>query len=422
MRILIIGSGGREHALAWKISQSPLLTELFCAPGNAGTAECGKNVPIDASDILGLKEFAQDNKIDLTIVGPEVPLVAGIVDKFEAEGLKIFGPNKAAAQLEGSKIFAKNLLQKNFIPTAEGISYDNPEEAIKFISRIGPPIVIKADGLAAGKGVIIAKTHEEAETAVNSILVKKEFGKAGNRILVEECLNGPEASILAFVDGETIVPLPSSQDHKRVFDGDKGLNTGGMGAYSPAPIITEELYKKIEENILRKTIQGLKDMGITYKGVLYCGLMLTATGPMVLEFNCRFGDPETQAIIPRMKSDLLEVLLAVVDGKLSSVKIEWDKRASVCVVLAAGGYPGEYQKGLEIKGLKEAKEKKDSIILHAGTKNEGDKTVTSGGRVLGVVGLGNSIKEAIKKSYDTIPLINFDKMHYRKDIGAKALK
>lgn len=422
MKVLIIGSGGREHALAWKIVQSPKLTKLFCAPGNAGTQEIAENVAIEANNISALKEFALNNKIDLTIVGPEVPLVMGIVDEFEAVGLKIFGPNKAGAQLEGSKIFSKKLLTANHIPTAEAISYEKAEDALRFIKKAGTPIVIKADGLAAGKGVIVAQTYKEAEDAVNRILVNNEFGDAGKKLIVEECLRGEEASIIAITDGKTIVSLATSQDHKQVFDGDKGPNTGGMGAYSPAPVVNQGLLVEIEESILKKTLEGLKTMGINYKGVLYCGLMITDTGPMVLEYNCRLGDPETQAILPRMKNDLLEVLMAVVDEKLSEINIEWDERSAVCVVLAAGGYPGKYEKGTEIHGLENTKGKQDSIVLHAGTKHEGDKVVTSGGRVMGVVGLGKPLEEAIKNTYDTVKQIKFDKMHYRKDIGAKALK
>ncbi len=422
MKVLIIGSGGREHALAWKITQSEKLTKLYCAPGNAGTAEIAENVAIAASDISALKEFAKNNKIDLTIVGPEVPLVLGIVDEFEAVGLKIFGPNKAASELEGSKIFSKKVLTTSHIPTAEAIAYEKAEDALKFIKKAGTPIVIKADGLAAGKGVIVAQNYKEAEDAVNRILIKNEFGEAGKKIIVEEWLRGQEASIIAITDGKTIIPLATSQDHKQVFDNDKGPNTGGMGAYSPAPIVNRGLLVEIEENILKKTLAGLKEMGINYKGVLYCGLMITPMGPMVLEYNCRLGDPETQAILPRMKNDLLEVIMAVVDEKLSDIKIEWDDRSAVCVVLAAGGYPGKYEKGIEIQGLENSKGNQDSIILHAGTKLEGNKIVTSGGRVMGVVGLGKPLEEAIKITYDSIKQIKFDKMHYRKDIGAKALK
>ncbi|NQU16539.1 MAG: phosphoribosylamine--glycine ligase [Candidatus Saganbacteria bacterium] len=422
MKVLLIGGGGREHAIAWKLSQSLKITKLFCAPGNAGTAGCAENVDISSSDIPALKDFAQSQKIDLTIVGPEAPLVNGIVDEFEASGLKIFGPNRAAALLEGSKIFAKKLMQKCNIPTAESISYSKPEEALRFIKKAGTPIVIKADGLAAGKGVIIAKDYKEAEDAVNRILVKKEFGEAGKRIIVEEFLKGEEVSVLALTDGETIIPLATSQDHKQVFDNDRGPNTGGMGAYSPAPIVTDELYKKIEETILKKTIKGLKDMGITYKGVLYCGLILTANGPVVLEFNCRFGDPETQVIIARMESDLLKILLAVVETNLSDIQIEWDPKSAVCVVLTSGGYPGKYEKGIEINGLKAVQSLEDAVVFHAGTTIKDGKVVTSGGRVLNVVGMADPLKDAIKKTYDTIKLVNFDKMHYRKDIGAKALK
>ncbi|OGC05082.1 phosphoribosylamine--glycine ligase [candidate division WOR-1 bacterium RIFOXYA12_FULL_43_27] len=419
MKVLIIGSGGREHTLAWKISQSPKLTKLYCAPGNAGTAIVAENVPIADNDIAGLKDFAVKNSIDLTIVGPEIPLVMGIVDEFEAAGLKIFGPSKAAAKIEGSKIFAKNLMHKYNIPTAEAIVYEKVEDALNFVKKVGTPIVIKVDGLAAGKGVFVAKDQKEAEEAVKRILVDKEFGAAGNKIIVEECLKGEEVSILAITDGETILPLASAQDHKRVFDRDEGPNTGGMGAYSPAPIATSELLNMVQEKVLKKTVAALKEAGIIYKGILYCGLMMTASGPMVLEFNCRFGDPETQVILPRMKNDLLEVILSTLDSRLSTIALDWDPRSAVCVVLAAGGYPGNYEKGIEIKGLDNVK---DGVVFHAGTKAVDVKITTNGGRVLGVVGLGAPLKEAIRKAYDAVKQINFDKMHFRKDIGAKALK
>jgi len=419
VKVLIIGSGGREHTLAWKISQSPKLTKLYCAPGNAGTAIVAENVPIADNDIAGLKDFAVKNSIDLTIVGPEIPLVMGIVDEFEAAGLKIFGPSKAAAKIEGSKIFAKNLMHKYNIPTAEAIVYEKVEDALNFVKKVGTPIVIKVDGLAAGKGVFVAKDQKEAEEAVKRILVDKEFGAAGNKIIVEECLKGEEVSILAITDGETILPLASAQDHKRVFDRDEGPNTGGMGAYSPAPIATSELLNMVQEKVLKKTVAALKEAGIIYKGILYCGLMMTASGPMVLEFNCRFGDPETQVILPRMKNDLLEVILSTLDSRLSTIALDWDPRSAVCVVLAAGGYPGNYEKGIEIKGLDNVK---DGVVFHAGTKAVDVKITTNGGRVLGVVGLGAPLKEAIRKAYDAVKQINFDKMHFRKDIGAKALK
>ena len=422
MKILVIGSGGREHAIALKLSQSPKATKIYCAPGNAGTSQIAENLNINADDISALKEFALNSKIDLTVVGPELPLVAGIVDEFEAASLKIFGPNKAAAQLEGSKVFAKKIMMQNQIPTAEAVSYTNPNAAIAFVKQIGVPVVIKADGLAAGKGVIIAKTFKEAEEAVNRIMVKKEFGPSGDQVLVEDNLIGEEVSILALTDGETILPLATSQDHKRIFDNDKGPNTGGMGAYSPAPIVTPDLFAKIKKNILEKTIKALKAEGIVYKGLLYCGLMIAKNSPYVLEYNCRFGDPETQVILPRMKSDLLEALLAVVESRLSEIKIEWDPRSAVCVVLASGGYPGSYEKGKEIYGLLEAMALPDSQIFHAGTKIDDDRILSSGGRVLNAVGLGKNLKEAMQHTYELVKMIKFENMHYRKDIGTKGLK
>jgi len=422
MKVLVIGSGGREHTLVWKISQSKRVDNIFCAPGNAGTAGLAENVNIKADDIQGLKKFALEKKIDLTVVGPEIPLVAGIVDEFEKEGLKIFGPTKAAAMLEGSKVFSKEFMLKHNIPTASAKIFDDEKAAIKYIQEKNGFVVVKADGLAAGKGVIVCKDIEEAEEAIHRIMVKKEFGESGKRVIVEDCLDGEEASILAFTDGETIVPMASSQDHKRVFDNDMGPNTGGMGAYSPAPVVTEELFNKIDKEILKPTISGMKKDGVPYKGVLYVGVMVTKEGPKALEFNARFGDPETQAILPRMKSDLTEIMMAVVEGKLNKVKIDWDSRAAVCVVMASGGYPGSYEKGKEIKGLAKASKLPDTIVFQAGTKKGDGKIVTAGGRVLGVTALGDSIKDAIDNTYKAIKLIDFNGAHHRKDIGQKALK
>ena len=422
MKVLVVGSGGREHTLVWKISKSPKIDKIYCAPGNAGTSEIAENVDIKADDVQSLKKFAKENKIDLTVVGPEVPLVAGIANEFEALGLKIFGPTKEAAILEGSKVFSKEFMLKYNIPTAKAQIFDEENKAIQYIKEKNSALVVKADGLAAGKGVIVCKGAKEAEEAVHRIMVKKEFGESGRRVIVEECLYGEEASILAFTDGETIVPMASSQDHKRIYEGDKGPNTGGMGAYSPAPVVTPELFKKIDKEILKPTVAGMKKEGCPYKGVLYVGIMVTADGPKVLEYNARFGDPETQAILPRMKSDLLEIMMAVIEGKLNKVKIEWDDRACVCVVMASGGYPGSYEKGKEIKGLDKASKLSDTIIFHAGTKTKERKIVTSGGRVLGITALGASIKGAIDNAYKAVKLIDFDGAHYRKDIGQKALK
>lgn len=429
MRILLIGSGGREHALAYKIAQSKLCDKIFCVPGNGGIAKDAECIDIPAEDILRLLEFARKEKIGFTVVGPEAPLAAGIVDEFRNQKLKIFGPCRKAAQLEASKVFAKELMAKYGVPTAEFMVFSQSREAKEYIRKIGAPCVVKADGLAQGKGVVVAKTLVEAEEAVSAMLEKRAFGDAGKRIIVEECLSGQEASILVLTDGRTVIPLASAQDHKRIFDGDKGPNTGGMGAYSPAPIVTPGLLKTVLEEIVYRTINGLAKEGIGYSGVLYAGIMITPDGPKTLEFNVRFGDPETQAILPRLESDLLETMLAASSDKLSAVEksggLKWDPRACVCVVCASGGYPGAYQKGQEITGLKEAAKIEDTLVFHAGTKlvkQDGKpRLVTSGGRVLGVTGLGRDIKSAIDKAYQAVDKIHFEGMQLRRDIGQKAL-
>lgn len=419
MKILVIGSGGRESALCWKLKQSPKCKELFCSPGNAGTVNYAKNISLkDNAEIL---DFVEKNKIDLTVVGPEQPLVDGITDMFEAKGHRIFGPSAAAAQIEGSKIFSKDLMKKYGIPTAFYGSFSSSKDALEYLEDKKFPIVIKADGLAAGKGVIIAGSKTEAEKAIKEMLDEKQFGSAGASIIIEEYLEGEEASILCFADGKTIVPMESSQDHKRINDKDQGPNTGGMGAYSPAPVVTPDLLKKVQKEILQTSIDAMAKEGCYYKGVLYVGLMITKEGPKVLEYNCRFGDPETQAVLPRLKTDLVEIIEAVIDEELSAVKMEWDKKSSVCVVIASGGYPGEYGKGFVIEGLDEAGKTDDVIVFHAGTSLAGCDTVTSGGRVLGVTALGGSIKEAIERAYAAVAKISFKGMHFRKDIGRKAL-
>ena len=432
MRILVIGSGGREHALVWKIAQSKLVDKIFCAPGNGGILRQAECIDIKAEDIKGLLDFARKEKIDLTVVGPEAPLSVGIVDEFNNHKLRIFGPTKKAARLEASKVFAKELMAKYNVPTANFKIFDNADAAKKYIEKIGVPCVVKADGLAQGKGVIVAKTVEEAKGAVKSIMEDKIFGESGNRVIVEDCLEGQEASIIVITDSKEVMPLASSQDHKRIFDNDQGANTGGMGAYSPAPVVTSELSKEILEKVVYRTIDGLAKEGIDYKGVLYAGIMLTKDGPKTLEFNVRFGDPETQAILPRLKSDLVELMLAASEQKLSRVRtLEWDSRACVCVVCASAGYPGNYEKGKEIFGLDEVDKMKDIVVFHAGTKllianslpagRQGKShIVTSGGRVLGVTGLGNTIKEAIYRTYQAVEKIHFEGMHYRRDIGRKA--
>ena len=427
MRILVIGSGGREHALSWKIAQSPRCEKLYCAPGNGGVSEVAELVDIHVEDIEGLLRFAMEQKIGLTVVGPEVPLVAGIVDEFSRNGLAVFGPVKELAQLEGSKIFAKEMMKKFGVPTADFKVFDESDDAFKYLETRKGPLVVKADGLCAGKGVVVCKYIEDAKDAVKKMMRDRAFGDAANRIIIEECLEGEEASILVLSDGKTALPLASSQDHKRIFDNDRGPNTGGMGAYSPAPVVTDGLFKKIMDTVIYPMINGLAKEGKPYKGVLYAGIMFTKDGPKVLEFNVRFGDPETQAIMPRLKTDLVDAILASIGGTLDSFKLEWDSRACVSVGLTSGGYPGDYEKGKEIKGLDDAAGMADVVVFHAGTKLGGRATdthrlfLTSGGRVLNVTALGDTIEQAIRTSYEAVAMIHFDRMHYRKDIGHKAL-
>ncbi len=422
MRILVVGGGGREHTLVWKLKQSPLVEKIYCAPGNAGIAEDAECVPIPVEDLQGLADFAEKQNIDLTIVGPEDPLARGIVDLFQKKGLKIFGPNKKAAQLEGSKVFAKDLMVKYNIPTAEYRTFTSPQEAEQYIKEVGTPVVVKAEGLAAGKGVIVCEEEEEALLAVKKIMIDRVFGDAGNRLIVEECLRGEEASILAFTDGESILAMVSSQDHKPIFDGDRGPNTGGMGAYAPAPLVTPEISRFVEEKILIPAVQGLKVEGCSYSGVIYAGLMFTEKGPKVLEFNCRFGDPEAQVVIPLLESDLVPILQAVVEGRLSQVKAQWHEGYAVCVVMASGGYPGSYQKGMPIQGLEKQKGKDNLVVFHAGTNVQEGKIVTNGGRVLGVTGWSQSLPETLRIVYEAVESIEFQGVQYRKDIGQKALK
>jgi len=421
MKVLVVGGGGREHALVWKIAQSPKVTKICCAPGNAGISEQATTVPIKANDLKGLLEFALKEKIDLTVVGPEDPLTQGIVDLFESKGLLIFVANKKAAEIEGSKAFAKEMMKKYHIPTAFYEIFDDRNEAVKYIRKQGAPIVVKADGLAAGKGVIVCKTIEEAIQSVDKIMVERVFGEAGTRVVVEEYLIGEEASYIAFTDGKTILPMASSQDHKAIFDGDQGPNTGGMGAYSPAPVVTDEVNEKIIDKVLRPIIYGMGEEGRTYKGVLYAGLMIHEGHPKVLEFNARFGDPETQPVLMRMKGDIVPVLEACMKGTLSQHRIEWDRRASVCVVMASKGYPGDYGKGKVIAGLKEVSRMEGVFVFHAGTALKGDQVLTSGGRVLGVTGLGENIPRAMERTYQAVKKISWDGFHYRTDIGQKAL-
>ncbi len=422
MKVLIIGGGGREHALAWKAAQSPQVRTVFVAPGNAGTATEPKlqNVEINAEDIDGLLAFGLQEEIDLTIVGPEAPLVAGVVDAFTASGLKCFGPTKAAAQLEGSKAFSKDFLKKHHIPTAAYAVFTEVEPAIAYVKQQGAPIVVKADGLAAGKGVILAQTEDEAITAIKDMLAGNAFGEAGSRVVIEEFLQGEEASFIVMVDGEHVLPMATSQDHKARDNGDLGPNTGGMGAYSPAPVVTDSIYKQAMQDVIMPTVQGMIDDGHPYTGFLYAGLMIDKTGKAkVLEYNCRFGDPETQPIMMRLQSDLVKLCLAAVDGKLDTVQANWDPRAALGVVLAAGGYPYDYSKGDVISGLDTPVE--NSKIFHAGTTLKNGQAVTQGGRVLCATALGNSVSEAQKTAYKQVKSIHWDKVYYRTDIGYRAI-
>ncbi|ADM96463.1 phosphoribosylamine--glycine ligase [Dickeya dadantii] len=423
MNILIIGNGGREHALAWKAAQSPLADKVYVAPGNAGTAlePALENVNIAATDIPALLDFARQNTIGLTIVGPEAPLVIGVVDAFRAAGLKIFGPTQAAAQLEGSKAFTKDFLARQHIPTAEYQNFTEIEPALAYIRRKGAPIVIKADGLAAGKGVIVAMTLEEAENAATDMLAGNAFGDAGHRIVVEEFLDGEEASFIVMVDGEHVLPMATSQDHKRVGDKDTGPNTGGMGAYSPAPVVTDEVHQRVMDQIIWPTVRGMAAEGNVYTGFLYAGLMISADGqPKVIEFNCRFGDPETQPIMLRLKSDLVELCLAACDGKLDEKTSDWDARPSLGVVLAAGGYPADYRNGDVISGLP-TQDATDGKVFHAGTRLNGDDVVTNGGRVLCVTALGHSVAEAQQRAYELAKPISWEGSFCRSDIGYRAI-
>ena len=422
MKILLIGGGGREHSLAWKIMQSPSVQQLFCAPGNAGIEQVAHCVNIPPDDIGELARFARQEGIDLTVVGPELPLSLGIVDVFQEEGLRIFGPGKDAARLEGSKAFSKELMKQHGIPAAFFSTFTAAEDASRYIREVGAPIVVKADGLCGGKGVIVCQTVEEALDAVNLIMIHESFGDAGNRIVVEECLQGEEASFLVFTDGERLLPLPSSQDHKAVYDGDKGPNTGGMGAYSPAPVVTKAMEEQILEEIMKPTLRAMAQEGHPYRGVLYAGLMIEDGRAKVLEFNCRFGDPEAQPLLMRLKSDIVPVLEAIADGDLTGIALEWDPRAAVCVVMAAKGYPKHYKKGMEISGLEKAAEMPDTVVFHAGTRNAGGKFVTDGGRVLGVTSTGETIAEAIHLAYSAVEQIRWEGVHYRKDIGRRALE
>ncbi|MBM4102520.1 MAG: phosphoribosylamine--glycine ligase [Planctomycetes bacterium] len=422
MKVLLVGGGGREHALAWKLAQSKKLKKLYIAPGNPGTAQYGQNVNIPDTDIPALVEFAKTNKIDLAIIGPEDPLAGGVVDALEKAGVMAFGPMASAAQIEADKAFAKQIMRSNSIPTAESRTFDNFEDAKSYIASRDEPVVVKASGLAKGKGVFVCNEPSQAILAAEKIMIGKLFGPAGRIVVVEDKLLGQEASILAFVDGRSIYVMESAQDHKPIGDGDTGENTGGMGAYSPAPVVTDKLMEQIVREILVPTIDGMNRNDTPYKGVLYAGLMLTQGGPRVLEFNARFGDPETQPILMRMKSDLLDVLLAVCKGKLDEITIQWDSRPAVCVVMASGGYPGAYEKGKVITGLDAAAKLKDVMVFHAGTAEKDGRIVTAGGRVLGVTALGDTIAQAKARAYEAVARIAFEGAYCRKDIADKAIE
>ena len=421
MKVLVIGSGGREHALVWKINQSSRVKKIFCAPGNAGIRKLAECVDISATDINGLAKFALAERIDLTIVGPESSLVEGIVDIFEQKGLRIFGPSKRSALLEGSKVFCKEFLAKYSIPTAPFKKFKDKKLAKKYIEEQGAPIVVKADGLAAGKGVIVAQTIQEAKDAVDLIMTEKAFGNAGSTIVIEACLTGEEASFIAFTDGKTVLPLPTSQDHKAIFEGDKGPNTGGMGAYSPAPVVTPKIAEYVMKKVMIPTVKGLAKEGRPYKGMLYAGLMIAGDDINVLEFNCRFGDPEAQPLLMRLRSDIIDLFEACIDGRLAKAEMKIDPRPTVCVVLSSGGYPGPYTTGKMIKGLSAASKTDGVEIFHAGTDIKNRRTVTNGGRVLGVTAVGKDLEDAIKKAYVATDQISWTGSYYRRDIGAKAL-
>lgn len=418
MKVLVVGGGGREHTLVWKIAQSPKVSKIYCAPGNGGISKLAECMDIKATDLSALVNFAKQNEIDLVVVGPDDPLAMGLVDMMEAQGIKTFGPGKKAAEIEASKVFSKNLMKKYNIPTANYEVFEDASAAKEYLEKSSFPLVIKAEGLALGKGVIIALELEQALKAIDEIMIDRAFGDAGSRVVVEEFLQGQEVSILAFTDGNTVVPMVSSQDHKRIFDNDQGPNTGGMGTFSPSRIYSKDLAEECMERIFLPTIRAMEAEGRKFKGILYFGLMITKDGPKILEYNARFGDPETQVVIPRLKTDIIDIFEAVIEERLDKINIEWYPGGAACVVMASGGYPGKYNTGYEISGI-EKTESLGCMVFHAGTKMDGDKLVTAGGRVLGVTALGKDLDEAIKKAYDGVEKIGFEGTHYRKDIGIK---
>lgn len=421
MKVLVVGGGGREHVLAWKLAQSPQVSEVICQSGNPGMQKVARCVPEPDSGIEAMADWAKSERVDLTVVGPEAYLELGIVDAFRERGLRVVGPSRSAALIESSKAFAKELMARAKVPTAPFAICESPGAARRAVREFGAPVVVKADGLAAGKGVVVARTLAEAEEAIDRIMVERRFGEAGDRVVVEGFLEGEEASLLAFVDGERVLTMPAAQDHKRIGAGDTGPNTGGMGAYSPAPVMTEALIEVVQEEILEPTVEEMAAAGRPYQGILYAGLMITAEGPTVVEFNCRFGDPEAQAVLPRMRSDLVEPLLATIDGGVERAAVEWDPRPSVCVVMASEGYPGAYETGFEVSGVDEAEAMEDVFVFHAGTRLEEGRLRTDGGRVLGVTALGDTIRQAIERAYLAVEKIRFEGAYYRPDIGAKAL-
>jgi phosphoribosylamine---glycine ligase len=422
MKILVVGGGGREHALVWKLRQSPRVERLYCAPGNAGIDELAEPVDIDVADLAAIVRFAREQAIDLTVAGPELPLTLGLIDELQQHGLRGFGPTRAAAQLEGSKAFTKELLRRYKVPTGFFSSFTDADDAVRYVHEVGAPIVVKADGLAAGKGVLICQTVTEAEEAIDKIMRWRVFGEAGARVVIEEYLSGEELSFMALSDGETVLPLASSQDHKRALDGDTGPNTGGMGAYSPAPVCTPALHERIMQEIMIPVVRGLAERKIVYTGVLYAGLMITADGPKVMEFNVRFGDPECQPLLMRFSGDLADLMDATVRGELAGRTLSWDARAAACVVLAAEGYPGNYERGKVIRGLDALRDWRDGMVFHAGTARRDGEVITNGGRVLGVTALGADVAAAVEEAYRAVARIEWDGMHYRRDIGRRALE
>jgi phosphoribosylamine--glycine ligase len=422
MKVLVVGSGGREHALVWKLSQSPVVRKLYAAPGNAGMHRRAELVDLAPDRVKDLAEFAARQRIDLTVVGPEVPLTLGIVDEFQKKRLRIFGPSKAASQIEGSKAFAKQFMQRHHIPTASFMVFEDPGQAKTFLNSAAYPLVIKADGLAAGKGAVVCHHKDEAASTIDRMMVAQEFGRAGERVVIEKFLEGDEVTVMAFTDGKTVVPMVSSQDHKAVGDGGQGPNTGGMGAYAPTRVVDGRMMQQIQEEILEQTISGLAQEDCAFKGVLYAGLMITRQGPKVIEFNCRFGDPETQVVLPLLDGDLVEIFLSIIEGELKLANVQWREGAAACVILASGGYPGPYEKGLPITGLRAARDKTDDLFyFHSGTRWVKDHYVTDGGRVMGITAVGKDVAVAVSRAYQEVERIRFDGMHYRRDIGFKSL-